>query len=295
MTGLNQYQRIAYRLFGAQVEQQAQSNVHLRSSLKRAQIHVRPEVYLSFCYLNMLLVFTVTLLPVAVLAILSVVGLVDLPLTLFVFLVPLPAVLATMVYVVSFMVPDLEASSRARDIENKLPYALNYIATMANAGVTPDRIFEGLSKQPIYGEVAEEAAMISRDINVFGRDTVSALSNAIDRTPSVKLQDLLQGAITTLTSGGNLKDYFLAKSEQFLQDNRQEQKRFLDGLGVLAESFVTVVVAAPLFLLILITVMTSFGSGAASSLTLGYLIILVMLPLSQVGFAVAIKSSAPEA
>lgn len=292
---LNDYQRFGYRMFGPYLEEQAQSNAHLRQSLKKAHINLRPEVYLSYCYLNMLVVFVAMVIPIAVLAAVTAVGLVAIPLTLFVFLIPLPFVLATMVYLVTFVVPDMRASSRASDIDARLPYALNYIATMANAGVTPDKIFDGLSRQPIYGEVANEAAMISRDINLFGKDVITALSSAIDRTPSIKFQDLMQGAITTLTSGGNLKDYFLSKSEQFMYDNRQEQKRFLDGLGVLAESFVTVVVAAPLFLLILITVMTSFGSGASASLSLGYIIILVMLPLSQVGFALAIKASTPEA
>lgn len=293
---LNRYQRTAYRVFGASVETKAQSSSHLRTSLKKALVQLRPEVYLSICYLNMLLVFAATMVPIAGAAALTGLGVLDAPLTLFVFLLPLPFVLAGMVYLVTFVLPDVRASARARDIDTKLPYALNYIATMANAGITPVRIFEGLSRQPIYGEVANEAALICRDVNLFGKDILTALSAAIDRSPSIRLQDLLQGAITTLTSGGNLKEYFMSKSEQFLHDNRQEQRRFIDGLGVLAESFVTVVVAAPLFLLILITVMTSFSSGATGdALLLGYVIVLGMLPLSQVGFAVAIKASTPEA
>lgn len=292
--GLTAYQRFAYGLFGATLKEQIEKNPHLKTSLEKAHIRLRPEVYLSYAYLNMMVVFAVGMVPVVVLGVLSGLGAVDLPATTFVFLIPLPFVLAAMVYIVTFILPDLKAGNRARDIDAKLPYALNYIATMANAGMPPAEIFEGLSRQPIYGEVAKEAGLIVRDIELFGKDIVTALNAAVDRSPSVNFQDFLQGAVAALTSGGDLKSYFLSKAEQFMYENRQEQKRFLEGLGVLAESFVTVVVAAPLFLLVLFTITTAFGSGAQNSLTMGYVLILVMLPLAQVGFAVTIKASSPE-
>lgn len=291
---LSKYQRWAYRLFGQSLKETAEENDHLRMSLQKAHIYMRPEVYLSFGYMNMAVAFAGGLLLVLLVGILDLVGLLPIPVIAYAFLVPIPLLLASIVYLLTYTVPDLRASMRARDIDAKLPYAINYIATMANAGVNPDEIFKSLSQQPIYGEVANEAAWISRDLHLLGKDTITALNDAIDRSPSIKFQDLIQGAIATLTSGGNLKDYFLSKSEQFIQENRREQKQFIESLGVLAESFVTVVVATPLFFIVLLTVMATFGGGS-SGFTMGYLIILVLLPLSQLGFAVAIDSITPEA
>jgi flagellar protein FlaJ len=51
-------------------------------------------------------------------------------------------------------------------------------------------------------------------------------------TPSPSLQDFLQGAITVVTSGGELEPYFKIKTEQYLIDNRQKQKEFLETLGI---------------------------------------------------------------
>ncbi|MCA1813870.1 MAG: type II secretion system F family protein [Halobacteriales archaeon] len=291
---LSRYQRFAYRALGGVVQKPAQQNVHLRLSLQKAHIHLRPEVYLGYSYLNMLLVFVAFAMLAGVLGLLIALHAVAVGGSVFLFVVPLPIVLAATLYVLTYVLPDVRAASRARDIDAKLPYALNYIATMASAGITPDKIFWSLSNQAIYGEVANEAAWISRDLRLLGKDIPGALTAAIDRSPSVKWQDLLQGAIAAVTTGGDLKTYFLAKSEQFMYENRQEQKRFLENLGVLAESFVTVVVAAPLFLLVLLSVMTLFGSDPRSGLSLGYIIVLVLLPMAQLGFLLTIKYVTPE-
>jgi flagellar protein FlaJ len=294
MGGLTKYQRAAYRILGPSVRRSVEGNVHLQLSLQKAHIDLRPDVYLSYSFLNILLGLGITTVVVGVLAVLSVSGAMAVPAVVFVFLLPLPLLLGTTVYLLTFVAPDLRAAGRSRDIDARLPYALNYIATMASAGITPDKIFASLANQRIYGEVANEAAWISRDLRLLGKDTVSALTAAIDRSPSIKFQDLLQGAISAVTSGGDLKSYFLAKSEQFMYQNRQDQKKFLDSLGVLAESFVTVVVAAPLFLLVLLSVMSMFGSQGRAGLTLGYMIIFILLPLAQVGFAATIKFVTPE-
>lgn len=187
------------------------------------------------------------------------------------------------------------AALRARRIDAQLPHALTYVATMSGAGFPPQRIFAQLAAQPVYGDVAREAALISRDIDTLGSDFVSALARASERTPSRRFQDFLQGAVTTLTAGGKLQDYFLAKSEQFQEDNEREQEKYLESLALFAESYITLVVAGPLFLIILLSVMLMFGSGSSSSLEGGYMLVLVIVPLAQAGFAVSIQAASPEA
>lgn len=292
---LRGYERLAYRWFGHRAEAAVDRNPRLRLSLQKAHIYLRPEAYVAAATLTTLLIIVGTALPILVLAGAVAAGVLEVPLRLLLLLLPIPAVAGAMMYLLAMVLPDLRATARARDINAKLPYALNYLATMAAAGGTPEAIFSSLARQPIYGAVAHEAAWITRDVNLLGMDIVTALSRAVDRSSSAKMQDMLQGAITALTSGGDLKVYFANKAEQYLYENRQDQKRFLDGLGVLAESFVTVVVAAPLFLIVILSVMTSLGGSASQTLLLGYILVLVMLPLSQLGFAITIKTMTPEA
>lgn len=291
---MSRYGRFAYRTLGSVVARSAQSNVHLGMSLRKAHIRLRPEMYLGTSFMNMLVAFAAAVMLVATLAALSISDAVALPASVFVVLVPLPLVLAITIYLVTFVLPDVRAGNRARNIDANLPYAMNYIATMASAGVTPDRIFASLASQPMYGEVAREAAWITRDMRVLGFDLVHALASAIDRSPSRRFQDFLQGTLASLTSGGNLKDFLVSKADQFMYENRQEQRKFLENMGLIAESFVTVVVAAPLFLMVLLSVMTMMGDNPRQTLMLGYVFILVMLPLAQAGFLMTIKFITPE-
>lgn len=288
-------ERLGYRLFGKLAENSVKSHSHLPIALQRAHIPVRPDVYMATTYLMAAGVAAVVLVPLLVAAALSALGIVDIPPLVFVFMLPAPFVMAAMVYLFAILLPDMRALSRSRDIDAKLPYALNYIATMASAGATPEVLFAGLAKQPVYGQVAAEAAWIVRDLRLLGSDLIAALSRAIDRTPSARFQDFLQGAITALSSGGDLKIYFTGKADQYIYENRQEQKKFLEGLGVLAESFVVVVVAAPLFLIVILSVMTSFGGSAESTLVIGYALVFALIPLSQAGFAWTVKVMTPEA
>lgn len=292
---LTTYQRKAFRRFGALGGRIAHNNPHLGLALERAHILMRPEVYMASVLQTMALAAIGAVVPgLMYLALWLSGGIPDAGRFAWL-LVPLPLIAAFTVYLTSLLLPDLRARSRARSIDNRLPYAINFISTMASAGATPPAVFRSLAKQDLYGAVADEAAWINRDLEVLGYDVVTSLNKAIDRSPSAKFQDFIQGVITVLTSGGDLKTYFISKADQFMYENVQEQKKFLESLGVLAESFVVVVVAAPLFLIVMLSVMTLFGADANQMLLIGYVMTVLMLPLAQAGFAVTIGSMNPEA
>ena len=264
-------------------------------TLQRAYVLRRPEAYLARTRRVALWTGASAMLPaVAALTALAA-GWPLLPLLAALSLLLLGPAAGLATYGVLRGVPVAQAVMRARAIDAKLPYALNYLATLASAGATPQALFASLARQPIYGVVAKEAARLTRDIELLGADVVTAMGRAGERTASAKWQDLLQGAITALTSGGDLRSYFRDKSEQFLLDNRHDQKRFLEGLGVLAECFVTVVVAAPLFLIVILSVMTSLGGSVEQTVVVGYTLVLGVLPLAQAGFILTIRTMTPEA
>ena len=291
---LTRFQRIAYQRFGDIAARRVHKFPRLPMALQRAHLTIRPEAYLATSMLYGLVAAAAGIALVFLVLVAAVVGAISLPLRFIILLVPAPVLLGFGGYLGGVMVPDMTARARAKDIEARLPYALNYLSTMANAGATPERMFASLAKQDIYGEVANEAAWIDRDVRLLGVDMLTAMNKAIDRSPSPKFQDLVQGIITVLTSGGDLKEYLMAKAEQFLVEGRQENQRFMDSMGVMAESFVVVVVAAPLFLIVILSVMSMFGSDADQVLQMGYLLVVGLLPIAQAGFVYTIKSMTPE-
>ena len=179
-------------------------------------------------------------------------------------------------------------SSRGKAIEKYLPYAkTSYTAAMSAANATPERIFRSLAmNEDIYGVIAQDASMIYRDLNLLGYDLITAMKNATDRAASPWLTEFFQGMVGTLTSGGQLKLYFLNRAEHYMRENRTRLGQFLETLAMMAESYVVVAVAMPLFLIVMLVIMFWVsGSGAQMSEGMLYAVILGVLPLIHVAYS----------
>jgi flagellar protein FlaJ len=195
-------------------------------------------------------------------------------------------------YTVFLLYPNIEAGNRQRNIDASLPYAINYITSMSTAGITPAEVFRLLADSPIYGESSVESRYIAREIDIFGRDLIDAMRLVSSSTPSRRMKEFLQGAMASITSGGNLTDYFRNKADQYALENRQTQKLFLDTLSLISESYVTAMVAGTLFLIILQSIMSTM-SGDNKPMFL-YAVIYLMLPLGSIGFVILISAMTPE-
>lgn len=265
----------------------------LHDPLLQARIGMRAEAYLSYTIANALLVGAGTLAFVTLpgLIFLPMLGLGLTPMTAFGIMMA-PLVFAGTTFLALYIAPQSKAKSRRKDIDQKLPYALNYVAAMASAGVIPTEIFRSLSKQEaIYSEISVEARYIYKDIRLHGVDIVTALRRASARSPSQKWKELLTGAITTVTSGGDLTVYFGNKAKRHMWENRQEQKGFLEVMGLMAETYVTAAVAGPLFLIVMLSIMTMLTGGGPGLLGI---IIYFLLPVINFAFVFGIMNMIPE-
>jgi archaeal flagellar protein FlaJ len=190
--------------------------------------------------------------------------------------------------------PASAAKARGVDIDRRIGPAMSFVSAMASADVNIDQIFRDLAQEKIYGAVAEEAAWITRDTELLGVDILSAIREGANRTPSKRFQDFLQGVVTTATSGGQLKPYFLLKAEQYQRENKLDVMRRTETMGLLAETFVTVVVAFPLFLVIIIAIFAIIGSGGGGLMEILWGIIGAMIPAFQFVFILYMQGLAAE-
>jgi flagellar protein FlaJ len=287
--GLGPLDRFAYSRLGERARK-SKGLEKLEESLRKAQMPVRAEAYLAKCMLMAGAIAAVSLL-LAILGLLAAMTALDLPAAAWVFVLFVPPMAGYTAYVAMVATPASNAKKRAKNVNQRLAYATNYIAAMASAGVIPAEIFKSLAKQEIYGEVSKEAAMIYKDLEVHGKDIVTSLRRAIDRTPSVKFQELLQGGITTITSGGDLTGYFRQKAARYQWENRVEQKSFIDTMGLMAETYVTSAVAGPLFLIVMVAIIVLMGSGTMSQLQM---VIFLLLPVINLGFMFGLRAMIPE-
>ncbi|HEX3001684.1 MAG TPA: type II secretion system F family protein [Methanoregula sp.] len=306
---MNSYERFCFNLLGKRMKEKRDDYAQLKNDLISARFKTPFEVYLSTAVVSAVivgigtavvlgLITWVTRLPTLI----QYKGAVPLFMT---FLTANALVLGTIfITVFSLLVfggltfaafllyPGIEAGNRRRNIDASLPYAINYVTSMSTAGITPAEVFRLLGDSPIYGESSVEARYIAREIDIFGRDLIDALRLVSASTPSKRMKEFLQGAMASISSGGNLTDYFRTKADQYALENRQTQKQFLDMLALIAESYVTAMVAGTLFLIILQSIM-SVLSGDNRPLFL-YAIVYIMIPMGSIAFVVMISTLTPE-
>ena len=306
---MNSFERFSFNLLGKRMKAKRDDYVTLRNDLLSARFKTPFEVYLSTAYVSSIFV---GLSAAVVIGIVSwifqlpmlvkyngqvpeiLVGLSAYSLvigTIFITIFSL-LVFGGLTYLVFMLYPGLEAGNRRRNIDASLPYAINYITSMSTAGITPAEVFRLLGSSTIYGQSAVEARYISREIDIFGRDLIDSLRLVSASTPSRRMKEFLQGTMASVSSGGNITEYFRTKAEQYALENRQTQKMFLETLALVSESYVTAMVAGTLFLIILQSIM-SVLSGDNKPMFL-YAIIYIMIPLGSVMFVIMISSMTPE-
>ena len=161
-----------------------------------------------------------------------------------------------------YFYPIYRADSLKRDLEDSLPFTTSYMAILAGAGVPPDRIFLSLANANVSPSVLLKARTIVRDVELFGFDIISAMENASKRTPSEKFKEMLEGFIGTVHSGGDLAAYLTSRSRQYMKLKRIALHKFSDNLSILAEFYVTLLVAGPLILVVMLAVMGMLGGGS---------------------------------
>jgi flagellar protein FlaJ len=195
--------------------------------------------------------------------------------------------LPALVGLIQLFTPGWVASSRATNMDRQIPYAASYVSAMAAANATPSQTFKSLARnKDIYGEISNEAAWIFHSMEFLGRDLITTLKEAVDRTPSERFAEFVQGIIGTVTAGGNLKLYFLNRSEYYAQQNRIHVKDVLQQMALFSEAYVVVAVALPIFAMI-IAVITFWVSGAGMKIEEIHMYILVFggFPIIQIIFS----------
>jgi flagellar protein FlaJ len=280
------YTRFSRQLFSKIIERLNFNEVNKNNLLEKAEISMVYQEYYSMVLMNIILGFLISFLSTLLLYLLLPNNITALLMVIISHLVPL------FIGLVYLRLPAAKAKSRGKNIDRHLPYVANFINTMSVAGISPSEIFGTLAGIELYGEVQKEAKKITTEIELMGNDAITALKNAITISPSKKFKDFLQGIIAVLQSGSDLAPYFDRCVDRYMFDDLEERKKNLESLAIMSESFVTTVIAFPLFLVIILSVMGLTSGGISFNFL--YIISLFILPLAYCGFYVMMKSGMGE-
>ncbi|HEX3000979.1 MAG TPA: type II secretion system F family protein [Methanoregula sp.] len=189
-------------------------------------------------------------------------------------------------YALLMRIPGIEKTNRAIKINMTLHNAVAYMYAMRKGGAQLMPIFQSLSERAdIYGEVALEFRQIVRDADFFGYDVVTAIRHLSETTPSEKLKLFLEDLLSIIDGGGDMGEFLSMRVRMYQEEARFEQKQFLNVLSLVAEGYVTLFVAGPLFLIIIMVVMGMTGGAAVLQLSL---VTYALLPIGSLIFIVLI-------
>jgi len=180
-------------------------------------------------------------------------------------------------FIVLYFYPSLEKDSAERKINQELPFVAIHMAAIAGAMVEPSRIFSIIISTKDYPNAQKEFVKIINEINIYGYDLVSVLRNVAFNSPSAKLAELFNGMATTITSGGDLANFFEKRAESLLFDHRLEREKYTKSAETFIDIYISVVIAAPMIIMLLIMMMKISGMGIGFSTgTITFLMILAV-------------------
>jgi len=275
--------KLFYPFFGKEIE-------NLRPLMRRSKLFMTVEEYLSTAFMTTLIIFPMAL--VSLFVFFTVVSGLSLLLS-----IALSVIFAMVVCVglgvAFFIYPSYKVDNIKRDIELNIPYATTHMATIAGTGVPIYTVFKLVSEFKEYGELAKEYGKISRDIEVFGSDVVTAISQSAADTPSAHMKELLWGIVSVIRSGGDLRRFLVEKAAGFMDAQKNLEKQYLDSLSLLAEMYTTIFVAGPILFVVMITVMGSMGNLGLPTDLIMSIVIYILMPIASIGFIILVEGSKP--
>ena len=200
------------------------------------------------------------------------------------------------IFMLFYTYPSVIVADRRKKIDDCLPFATLYLATISGSGTPPIAMFRALANFKEYGEISKEAQRIIEETDVLGTNLAVAIENAADRTPSNNLRDILWGIKSILVVGGDLQRFLHDKAGNTMQEYKRRLAQFTQQLAMYIEIYITIVIVGSVFFMVLTTIMGSLSDAHSTRLFVvaaQFVITFAFLPLASFGFMLLIKSIAP--
>ena len=210
-------------------------------------------------------------------------------------LYPLGILITLLLFLLSFLTifglayifPYFQADIRHACIDKSMLSSVTYMYALTKGGLSIYDVLRSLSMYThIFGTCAEEVSFIVRDMDYLGKDFISALNSAKERTPSELFKDFIDGLVL-VSSSTAIIEYIKNKSDQYQDMVEMANRNFLKRLDVLAEIYVTVLVAGPLFIMTTLIVLQLIRPASAQIL---YILIYALIPLANLLFLVLLDT-----
>src|SRR5256886_1067168 len=196
----------------------------------------------------------------------------------------------------SYILPSMKVGSRRQRLDTYLPFTSSYMTVLASAGVTPERMLRSTAEKDPKFMLSDEIANVVGRIDLLGYDVLNAINAEVDRSPSTNYQDLLRGFGGVIRTGGDMKKFFQGITDHLFQKRSLQVQAFLDSLGIIAETYVLMLIAFPLMLVVMLSIMASIGGslGGIDVFSFMYLMAFILIPICGVMFLFILDTMQPK-
>ena len=200
------------------------------------------------------------------------------------------------VFGIMYKYPTINASTRNRRLAEEAPYFIGYMATLAASGLTLEGIFKAIAKEETKEEFVKSARYIVRDLDILGMDIITALTNLVAKTPAGAFSELIEGMISTVQTGGNLKEFFTACAKVQMEEKKQIIQKMTSSLGIVAEIYTILLVVFPLMAVIMFSIMATMAKTflGFDITTVMMLISYMLVPICGVMITIMIDGMVPK-
>ncbi len=220
-------------------------------------------------------------------------------------LVPLPMVLANtflggilgvfLTFLGFNFYPKYKLKERNRDIDTNLPFALDHMSAVTSAGVTPLVMFSLISESKDYGQVSVELSKIVEYVHLFGYDLTTAVDKVAVTSPSKQLREFLEGFISSVESGGELKDFLRESADQAMLHYKLERQKYTESISTFSDIYTGLMVASPLFFVAALSMVSILG-GTIGGMAVNTLMVLgtyLVIPSLNIIFIIFMEITQP--
>ncbi|MBW3000160.1 type II secretion system F family protein [Candidatus Woesearchaeota archaeon] len=200
-------------------------------------------------------------------------------------------------FMMFYYYPSGKIKTRIRNINHNLPFAINHLAAVSGAGVPPTKMFKLLAESEEYGEISEEISKVSDYVDVFGYDLVTAIKSVSMTTPSGFFKEFLEGIISTIESGADIKDYLNQKSSESMVNYEIERQKYLETISTYSDIYTGILIAAPLFFVVALSLVSVLG-GQIAGLEISTVVMLgafLVIPALNILFIMFLSVTQPAA
>lgn len=198
-----------------------------------------------------------------------------------------------MTFLIMYYYPSLERKSLENKINQELPFATVHMASISESLIEPSKIFSILISTKEYPNIEKQFTKLMNELNIYGYNLVSALRSVAFRNPSKELAELLNSLATTITSGGDLAEFFKERAQTLLFEHRLEMEKSTKTAETFMDIYISVVIAAPMILMLLLVMMRVSGLGISLSTSMITLVMILGVSTINVVFLMFLHLKQP--